>query len=51
MLQEVETLESGSSDVFKQMVDDMPVNILTFDLDEFKITYANKASITTLKKL
>ena len=51
MLQEVGTLESESSDMYKQMVEDMPVNVLICDLDEFKITYANKASITTLKQL
>ncbi|MCH7486897.1 MAG: histidine kinase [Proteobacteria bacterium] len=50
MLQEVGTLE-GASDMFKQMVEDMPVNVLICDLDELKITYANKASITTLKQL
>ena len=51
MLHEVGTLESGSSDMYRQMVEDMPVNVLICELYEFKITYANKASITSLKQL
>ncbi|MCH8096860.1 MAG: methyl-accepting chemotaxis protein [Proteobacteria bacterium] len=34
-----------------QMVEQMPVNVLTLDLEDFTINYANKASIDTLKTL
>ena len=34
-----------------QMVEEMPINVLTLDLEDFKINYANKASLTTLKEL
>ena len=34
-----------------QMVEQMPINVLTLDLEDFNINYANKASIETLKTL
>ena len=34
-----------------QMVDQMPINVMTCDLEEFKIDYANKTSTETLKTL
>ena len=35
-----------------QMVDNMPINIMTCDInDEFKIDYANKISLATLRRL
>ncbi|MCH8090798.1 MAG: chemotaxis protein [Proteobacteria bacterium] len=34
-----------------QMVEQMPINVLTLDLEDFTINYANKASIETLKTL
>ena len=37
--------------VYKKMVEDMPINVLVCDTKEFKITYANAASIATLKEL
>ncbi|MBT3990967.1 MAG: methyl-accepting chemotaxis protein [Rhodospirillaceae bacterium] len=33
------------------MVDDMPINVMICDLEEFKVTYANKSSVNTLKTL
>ena len=42
---------SGGESGFRSMVDDMPVSVLTCSLDDFQITYANKASIEALKKL
>ena len=42
---------AGTLNQFEQMVDDMPINVMTCDLEEFKITYANKASLTTLKSI
>ena len=37
--------------LFQQMVEDMPINVLTCNLKDFTIDYANKASIETLKQL
>jgi methyl-accepting chemotaxis protein len=37
--------------LFKNMVDDMPINVIICDVEEFKISYANKASLKTLKEL
>jgi methyl-accepting chemotaxis protein len=34
-----------------QMIDNMPINVMTCDLDGFKITYANTTSINTLKRI
>ena len=34
-----------------QMVDQMPINVMTCNLEEFKIDYANKTSTETLKTL
>jgi methyl-accepting chemotaxis protein len=34
-----------------QMIEDMPVNVMKCDLEEFKINYMNKATRTTLKSL
>lgn len=34
-----------------RMIDDVPVNVMTCDLDDFKITYANKTSLNTLRKI
>lgn len=36
---------------FRQMVDGMPVNVMTLDLKDFTINYVNKTSIETLKNL
>ncbi len=36
---------------FKQMVDNMPVNVMTCDPVDFKINYVNQTSIRTLKTL
>ena len=40
-----------NTNTFRQMVDDMPINVLTCNLKDFTIDYANKASIETLKQL
>ena len=34
-----------------QMIDDMPINVMTLDPKTFDINYANKASVATLTKL
>jgi methyl-accepting chemotaxis protein len=47
----LQTVSSDDSSQFKQMVDDMPINVIICDLEEFTITYANKSSVTTLKTL
>ena len=36
---------------FEQMVENMPVNVMTLDLNDFTINYANKTSLNTLKQL
>jgi len=36
---------------FRQMVDSMPVNVMTLDLEDFTINYVNKTSVETLKNL
>jgi len=48
-----DTGESAGEDtsVFKQMVDDMPVAVMTCDLATFEITYMNKSSLEALKTL
>jgi len=35
----------------RQMVDNMPINVMTCGLGEFRIDYANKASISTLRRI
>ena len=48
---------SGSGDTtveleeFQQMVDGMPVNVMTLELENFTIDYANKTSVDTLTPL
>ncbi|TWB18661.1 methyl-accepting chemotaxis protein [Nitrospirillum amazonense] len=54
MLRAAGALRGVVADVFrlKQMVDDMPLNVLLADADQnFRITYANAASLGTLKTL
>ncbi|MDZ5647058.1 methyl-accepting chemotaxis protein [Nitrospirillum sp. BR 11828] len=54
MLRAAHALRGVVADVFrlKQMVDDMPLNVLLADADQgFRITYANTASLTTLRTL
>jgi methyl-accepting chemotaxis protein len=36
---------------FRQMVDSMPINVMTLDLKDFTINYVNKTSLETLKGL
>ena len=36
---------------FRQMVDSMPINVMTLDLKDFTINYVNKTSIETLRNL
>lgn len=38
-------------DRFRQMADQMPINVMTCDLQEFRINYANAATMATLKKI
>jgi methyl-accepting chemotaxis protein len=37
--------------VFRQMVDQMPINVMICELQGFKVTYMNKTSLETLRKL
>jgi len=34
-----------------QMIDNMPINVMTCDLDGFRINYANRTSLETLKRI
>ena len=43
--------QSRASKVFHQMVDDMPVNVMTCRLGDFVIDYANKSTVSTLAKI
>ncbi|MEW6124399.1 MAG: methyl-accepting chemotaxis protein [Pseudomonadota bacterium] len=51
------TLEPASSALstaaqrLRQMVDDMPINVMTCELTDFRIEYANKASVETLRRI
>jgi methyl-accepting chemotaxis protein len=44
-------VQEETNNEFKQMVDDMPINVMICDLSNFEVTYANQSSITTLKTL
>ncbi|WP_127089085.1 methyl-accepting chemotaxis protein [Aquabacter cavernae] len=35
----------------RQMVDDMPINVMTCDPKDFRIDYANKATVETLRRI
>jgi methyl-accepting chemotaxis protein len=39
------------SKMLQQMVDDMPVNVMVCDLENFEITYANKQSVDTIRSI
>ena len=43
--------QSNSAKVFRQMVDDMPVNVMTCRLGDFVIDYANRSTVETLAKI
>ena len=43
--------KSGHTDQFRQMVDDMPVSVMTCDLKDFRINYVNQSSKTALKQI
>ena len=38
-------------DVLSDMIEQMPVNVMSCDLEEFKIDYANKSTMDTLKSI
>ncbi|MEZ5830193.1 MAG: PAS domain-containing methyl-accepting chemotaxis protein [Dongiaceae bacterium] len=42
---------SRASNSFRQMVDDMPVNVMTCNLNDFVIDYVNKSTVSTLQKI
>ncbi|WP_164738423.1 methyl-accepting chemotaxis protein [Aquabacter cavernae] len=46
-----EPVLSATARRLRQMVDDMPVNVMTCTLGDFLIDYANKASIETLRRI
>ena len=35
----------GELSAFRQMIDSMPVNVMTLDLEDFTINYVNKTSV------
>ena len=35
----------------QRMVDDMPINVITCNIETFEIDYANKAALRTLEKI
>ena len=39
------------SKMYQDMVDDMPINVMTCDREDFRINYVNKASKRTLKEI
>jgi len=44
--------QNGFTDAnFRQMVEDMPINVMVCDLEEFKVTYANKATLAAVAQL
>jgi methyl-accepting chemotaxis protein len=43
--------ESAGDNAYRQMVEDMPINVMVCDLKTFNVTYANKASLTAVKQL
>ncbi|OZA78971.1 MAG: hypothetical protein B7X76_09515, partial [Azorhizobium sp. 39-67-5] len=50
------TIEAGSTisaaaQRLRQMVDDMPINVMTCTLGDFRINYANRASLETLRRI
>ncbi len=53
MARSMTTLREEVSQSFKlgQMVEDMPMNVMMCDVDDFKFTYVNKSTTTTLKTL
>ncbi len=44
-------MTSGAEVNFKQMVDEMPIAVMLCDLRDFRINYANKASLDALKEI
>ena len=42
---------SAAARRLRQMVDDMPINVMTCELTDFRIEYANKASVETLRRI
>ena len=43
--------KTGSTDQFRQMVEDMPVAVITCDLKDFRINYVNQSSKDALKQI
>lgn len=44
-------VKAADGDEFRRMLDDAPVNIMVCDIDTLTITYANKATIDTLRTI
>ena len=38
-------------DIYKQLVDEMPVNVMTCDLEDLKIDYMNQSCVKSLKEI
>lgn len=45
------TKVTADRDRFRQMAEQMPINVMTCDLQEFRINYVNEATKSTLKKI
>ncbi len=43
--------DTTGNNIYRQMVEDMPINVMVCDLENFCITYANKASFAAVKQL
>lgn len=43
--------QAGAKELFGQMLDLMPVSVMTCDLQDFTITYANQSSLVALKSI
>jgi len=43
--------DTTDNNAYRQMVEDMPINVMVCDLENFCITYANKATLAAIKQL
>ncbi len=50
-MRKVRSGSAMSGEAFRQMVEDMPVAVMTCDLEHFKINYVNKATLENLRAI
>ena len=43
--------DQADNNSYRQMVENMPINVMVCDLENFNITYANKATLSAVKQL